>query len=59
MKPDTAQLLRQAEAHAARRDWPQARIALEAALAGDPANAVVHLQLSYIESLAGRYRAAR
>ena len=59
MKPATAQLLRQAEVHASRREWPQARATLETALAGDPHNAAVLLQLSYIESLSGRYRAAR
>src|SRR5688572_6126274 len=59
MKPATTQLLRQAEAHASRREWPQARATLETALAGDPHNAAVPLQLSYIESLSGRYRAAR
>ncbi|NUS59532.1 MAG: tetratricopeptide repeat protein [Lysobacter sp.] len=59
MKPATNELLRQAEAHASRRDWPQARSALQSALAADPANAAVHLQLSYVESLSGHYRAAR
>ena len=59
MKPATTQLLQKAEAHAAKREWPQARAALETALAGEPGSAAVHLQLSYVESLSGRYRAAR
>jgi tetratricopeptide (TPR) repeat protein len=59
MNPTTATLLRQAEAHASRREWQQARTTLQSALSAEPGNAAVLLQLSYIESLAGRYRAAR
>lgn len=59
MNPTTANFLRQAETHASRRDWPQARVSLEAALASDPGNPQVLMQLSYVESLAGHYRAAR
>lgn len=39
-------------------DWPAARAGFGAVLALDPANADAMLQLSYVESLAGRHRAA-
>ena len=52
-------LLRQSELHASRREWSSARSSLLAALALEPGNAGVLLQLSYIESFAGHYRKAR
>ncbi len=50
--------LEAAQALAARGDWPGARAALEALAAASPGDAGLRLQLSYIESLAGDYRAA-
>ncbi|BCT92787.1 hypothetical protein LYSHEL_18110 [Lysobacter helvus] len=52
-------LWRQAELHASRREWPQAIAHFEALLARAPNDARVLVQLSYVESLAGHYRAAR
>jgi tetratricopeptide (TPR) repeat protein len=42
-----------------RRDWPAARRTLQTILATEPAHAAALLQLSYVESHLGHYRAAR
>lgn len=42
-----------------RKDWPAARRTLQAIVASDPAQAAALLQLSYVESHLGHYRAAR
>lgn len=56
----TSQQLRTAaEAHAANGDWDRAVECFESVLERRPGDADVLLQLSYIESLAGRYRRAR
>lgn len=47
-----------AERRAAERDWPGAIAAFEELLSRTPDDADVLLQLSYLHSLAGRYRAA-
>ena len=52
-------LWREAELHASRQEWPQAIANFEALLARAPGDARVLVQLSYVESLAGHYRAAR
>jgi tetratricopeptide (TPR) repeat protein len=52
-------LWRQAEFHASRQEWPQAIAGFEALAAQRPRDARVLVQLSYVNSLAGRYRAAR
>ena len=49
----------QAEWHASRKEWPQAAACFEKILAVSPEDPKVLVQLSYIESLAGHYRAAR
>lgn len=49
----------QAEFHASRKEWPQARACFNTLLARSPEDPKVLVQLSYIESLAGHYRAAR
>lgn len=49
----------QAELHASRKEWPQAAACFETLLRRFPDDADLLLQLSYIESLAGHYRAAR
>lgn len=50
---------RQAELHASRRQWKEAIDCFKRALDLAPQNAHLLLQLSYIESLDGQYRAAR
>lgn len=52
-------LWQQAELHASRKEWPQAIACFEALLTQSPNDAKVLVQLSYVESLAGHYRAAR
>lgn len=42
-----------------RKDWPAARRTLQAIVATEPAHAAALLQLSYVESHLGHYRAAR
>ena len=55
-----AQLLwQQAELHASRKEWEQAIACFKTLLALIPGDAKVLVQLSYVESLAGHYRAAR
>ena len=49
----------QAEQHASRREWTQAIACFNAVLELSPGDAKVLVQLSYVESLAGHYRAAR
>ena len=49
----------QAELHASRKEWPQAAACFESLLRQSPGDADLLLQLSYIQSLAGHYRAAR
>jgi len=51
--------IRQAEQHVVAGDLPAAREMLTSVLAQAPDHARALLQLSYVESLAGRYRAAR
>ncbi|KQY51991.1 sulfotransferase [Lysobacter sp. Root494] len=51
--------IRQAEQHVVAGDLPAAREVLTSVLAAAPDHARALLQLSYVESLAGRYRAAR
>jgi tetratricopeptide (TPR) repeat protein len=55
----TQSLWQQAELHASRKEWAQAIACFEALLAQSPEDPKVLVQLSYIESLAGHYRAAR
>ena len=50
---------RQAEWHASRQEWPQAIALFEGLHARRPNDARVLVQLSYVHSLAGGYRAAR
>ena len=57
--PRQQQLLQQAELHASRKEWDQARESFRALAAERPGDAGVLLQLSYVESLSGHYRAAR
>lgn len=52
-------LLAAAESYAANRDWPRAIEAYESILKFRPGDAYALVQLSYVHSLAGRYRAAR
>lgn len=54
-----AELRTRAELHASRREWAQAIACFQALLRLQPDDADVLLQLSYVESLAGHYRAAR
>ena len=54
-----AALLATAEAHAGRREFPQAIAACEAALQLRPHDAAALVQLSYLHSLCGHYRLAR
>lgn len=56
---DTAALWRQAEEHAGRGQWDQALASFRALLDKQPGDPKVLAQLSYVESLAGHYRAAR
>ena len=53
------QLRLQAELHASRKEWPQAIACFAQLHARRPRDAGVLLQLSYVESLCGKYRAAR
>ena len=55
----TQSLWEQAELHASRREWPQAIACFNAVLELSPGDSKVLVQLSYVESLAGHYRAAR
>src|SRR5690606_9822492 len=50
---------RTANEHFARADWPSARRSLQAILAAEPDHPAALLQLSYVESHLGNYRAAR
>ena len=59
MNPNFDSLLERAEGLAARRDFAQARHALRTAQTLAPDDARAPLQLSYVESLDGHYRAAR
>lgn len=52
------QLWERAEGHASRSEWQEAIAAFEVILAGSPGDPKVLCQLSYLESLRGRYRAA-
>jgi tetratricopeptide (TPR) repeat protein len=52
-------LWQQAELHASRKEWAQAVAGFEAILGRIPEDPNVLVQLSYVESLAGHYRAAR
>ena len=52
-------LWQQAEWHASRKEWPQAIASFQALSARRPNDARVLVQLSYVHSLAGDYRAAR
>lgn len=52
-------LWQQAEVHASRKEWAQAIASFERILASSPEDPNVLVQLSYVESLAGHYRAAR
>ncbi|KGQ17807.1 hypothetical protein LF41_2014 [Lysobacter dokdonensis DS-58] len=61
-RPGDAQadpLWQQAEWHASRKEWPQAIASFQALHARRPGDARVLVQLSYVHSLAGGYRAAR
>ena len=58
--PQSLQALwQQAELHASRKEWAQAVASFESILARSPEDPNVLVQLSYVESLAGHYRAAR
>jgi len=59
MNQNIDSLLERAQRFAAQRDFAQARQALQAAQSLAPADARAPLQLSYVESLDGQYRAAR
>ncbi|WP_170185856.1 tetratricopeptide repeat-containing sulfotransferase family protein [Pseudoxanthomonas dokdonensis] len=50
--------MRQAEQYASLRQWPAAIQAYQQALALRPGDANLHVQLSYVHSLAGHYRLA-
>jgi len=52
-------LWQRAELHASRREWEQATVCFNRLLELSPEHPGVLVQLSYIASLAGRYRAAR
>lgn len=52
-------LWQQAELHASRKEWAQAISCFKVLLVQSPDEPKVLLQLSYVESLAGHYRAAR
>jgi tetratricopeptide (TPR) repeat protein len=54
-----ASLVSRAEAHAAKRELPQAIAAYEAALSRRPGDADILVQLSYVHSLSGHYRLGR
>jgi tetratricopeptide (TPR) repeat protein len=56
---ESQKLWQQAHWHAERREWEQAKASFNALLAQHPDDPSVLLQLSYISSLAGNYRAAR
>lgn len=53
------QLWQQAELHASRQEWGQAIACFKRLREQRPGDPAVLLQLSYVESLAGHYRAAR
>jgi len=55
----TQSLWEQAELHASRREWAQAIACFNSVLELSPGDSKVLVQLSYVESLAGHYRAAR
>lgn len=56
--PNLRMLWQQAEQHASQKQWEQATACFCGILAHSPGDAKVLVQLSYIESLAGHYRAA-
>lgn len=56
---ESQKLWQQAHRHAERKEWEQAKSCFNAILARHPDNPAVLLQLSYISSLTGNYRAAR
>src|SRR6187549_3740990 len=58
-RQSTQSLWEQAELHASRREWAQAISCFNAVLELSPGDSKVLVQLSYVESLAGHYRAAR
>lgn len=58
MTIDAAQWMRRAEQHASQKQWPAAIEAYQQALAIRPGDANLHVQLSYVHSLAGHYRRA-
>lgn len=59
MTESIAKMLADAESFAAQKDWPRAIERYESALARNPGDAHVLVQLSYVHSLAGGYRKAR
>lgn len=59
MAQDRAVLRARAELYASRKEWNQAIACFESLLRAQPDDADVLLQLSYVESLAGHYRAAK
>jgi tetratricopeptide (TPR) repeat protein len=56
---DPVALRQQAEWHASQRDWPRAADCFNRLLEMSPEDPALLVQLSYVESLAGHYRAAR
>ena len=52
-------LWQQAELHASRREWAQATTCFDKLLQRSPEDPAILVQLSYLQSLAGNYRAAR
>jgi tetratricopeptide (TPR) repeat protein len=59
MNPSIFELTKHAEQLAGRRNWDEAKAVHEAILALQPGHTASLVQLSYIESLQGRYRSAR
>jgi tetratricopeptide (TPR) repeat protein len=59
LTPSQQRLWQQAEVHAATKNWKQAIACFQELRSERPDDAAIPLQLSYLESLAGRYRAAR
>lgn len=58
MTVSITELSRQAEQYAGQRDWDRAKANYHAILAQQPQHAATLVQLSYVESLQGHYRAA-
>lgn len=59
MNASITELTKRAERHAEQRDWAGAKAMYESVLAQQPGHAGSLVQLSYIASLQGQYRAAR